>query len=470
MTKEKDDLDLDQLRRLLDEVNKLELLNHNVRRFKLPICKFIKNGRNYCELPIFVHDKNSKNKETLVANNLLNYIKDNVIPPNSNENVTIFYNILIDILFDKLKKSEIKRKVENENDTTPYLLNQKQLSEVIESQVELCKFKKNGITKVKLISTICPIEMQDFKELIFVQNDKLTVKIREWSETERAIFASEISWKNLGDLGNKSPMNLKVFAEIEYTFSKDEFDIYSNNKYREYIFGLLDLIKWTLMILSKNPYPIREGTCFLNLSNPQHIEIFKRDYNNLCLTVNNGHSSHFSIYSEMENRARELFDDFQATLKEFKELIDALHFFGRACIAAQYRDKLIDSVIGLEIILVQGHEQLGYQFRLHGATVFSTQWDESKISIFEGENELFWKKENLVNWFRDTYGKRSTSVHGSKNEYTENDVAQALYSLAVIIKGIIYLHNKGLLYDKKNKLSRAVKNYVIDKSVLKNVD
>ncbi|BDZ68273.1 HEPN domain-containing protein [Methanobacterium ferruginis] len=467
MQKDDSTIDLDELKKLLMDFNKLELSSSHISRIYWPIYRFNDNLWERDSRIIFIHSKNSETISNPVVQELLDFIINNTTPGMTNDESVKYelYNNLEVILFAEFNKNELRRAVENKNADEPCNLSKEQLLNVVEKQVGLYKYKKLDINKVKLVSTLCPIEMHDIDELIFFQNENLNIKIKKWNKTERALFASKYAYKVSWELDIKFPMDTATFVEVEYIFSKDKYTG-SRNKLQQYLFGILDLIKWMFMVLSNNPYPIREGTCILETYNPHKIDVVRRD-TNFCTIPNN---SNFIIKPEMRDKFRELIKDYYNTSNQFNDLKDALWFFGRACVDNLERDRLIDSVIGLEIILVQGHQQLGYQFRLHGATIFSTQWDNSKINLFEGEKELFWKKEELVKWFRELYSRRSSSVHGANNEYSENDVLPALYALAVIIKGIVYLNKKGLLPEDNKELSKAVQNYIIMKSVLKNDD
>ncbi|BDZ68556.1 HEPN domain-containing protein [Methanobacterium ferruginis] len=467
-------LDIDKLKELLTDVNKLELSSpHNIIKIKWPIYQFRDNGWEWSYKNVLVRSANYKLIYEPVSHKLVDFLNTYVTPElanNEKEKYTLYHN-LVSILFDEFDNNQFKRAVENKNADEPCDMREKELQDVLESQVELCLYKIQNLNKVKLISTLCPIEMNNIDELIFFQTENLNVKIRKWNKTERAVFASQNAHNATyasDNYDSKSPMYTESFVEIEYTFYKDEYRGIGDKKLQQYLFRILDLIKWAIMVLSNNPYPIREGTGIINTCNPRQRDIIKRDPK-LC-TLLSDHSSNFVVKPEIRDKLRDLIDDYSNTLNEYNNLDYILGFFGRACLDDLDRDRLIDSVIGLEIILVQSHEQLGYQFRLHGATILSTQWDENKISLFEGEHELFWKKEELVNWFKKLYNKRSTSVHGANSEYAENEVLSTLYALAVVIKGFVYLHKKGLLHDDDHEVSKAVGNYIIDKSVLKNVD
>lgn len=472
MIKENTELDLDKLRDMLLKVNKVELLSCDTHLGLRKIYHINDDswGSSLCN--IFVHSRNTKNVANQVVKDLLNFLTINVMPPETNEIDNLsFYISISDLLFDHLNTNEIERAVEKRNIDQPCDLNKKQLFDVVENQVKLCIHKKQGMNKLKLVSTMCPIEMNEIDEIIFLQNKSITAHIRKWNKTERAVFASKHVFNALWGFDRKSPMEQETFLEIEYKFPQDKYDGIRDKELQKWLFRILDLIKWSLMILSKNPYPISEGTCIITTEDSTQYDMHRRDENKCTLI--RGNNANLILKVEMVEMAKDLINNFCTTSNEFNDLWDALWFFGRACISTLERDQLIDSVIGLEKLLIFGSGESTYRFSLHGATIFSTRWDEN-IMLFESENGLFECKDNLLKWFRDIYGERSKSVHGG-NEIVNEYAKSAICTLAVVIEGIIYLQKNKLpkiekLGENKKHIAGAVEQYVIDKAVFNHVD
>ncbi|MGF7117169.1 hypothetical protein [Methanobacterium oryzae] len=369
----------------------------------------------------------------------------------------VFLDLIFRPLLRQLDINEIERAIDNIDNTQPCTLNEIQLLNITEDQVKWCINKKEGIRRIKLVSTLHDLKLHELDEVILLQNNRINAKIRRWSKKERAIFMSlhinDYLWDDF-----KSPIHHDVFVEIDSEFLEEDGSIRSG-----ILFDMIDLIKWVFMVLSKNPMPIAEGTCIMGIEGTGITPRFRHDEKQFGGNV--------IINRDMAERAKDLINAFYSTSEEFEDLWVALKFFGRACLAKLEIDSLIESVIGLEKLLV-GRDNLSYQFRLHGATIFSTRYEHSKISDFENEGALFESKDKLVNWFNKLYGKRSNFVHGNYKE-TDEYAKSAIYALAVIIEGIIYLQNKGLLeyeLDGKKVIYWAIGQYVIEKAVFKNID
>lgn len=128
------------------------------------------------------------------------------------------------------------------------------------------------------------------------------------------------------------------------------------------------------------------------------------------------------------------------------ELGQVLWHFGRACNAVLPRDILLESVIGLEMLLVPDAGESTYKFSLHGAAV---------IGAVDGKSIA---KELGV-----LYGFRSRLAHGGKDSDEVRDKAvRARWLLARAIWGVVSLINDGTLdvAATGGDIGRAVKDMV----------
>jgi len=470
LVKDTPKFDANKLKELLVNANKLELTSDsNIFKRNLIIYSIRDDGYESKKPNIHYGQAKWKNITKTEAEELINFLNRNITPEvaeNSVDEDKLYIN-LINLLFDTFNENQFKKAMKNEvTEHIPYL-NELQLQEVINNQVRLCEIKFKKLEIVRLTSTIC-LKLDGIDEIVFLETENLTVKIRKWDKIQRSVFATKYAYVgNWYFNNNKSPLELETFIEIEHTFPKDKYDGINDNDLKQYLFSIIDLIKWSIMVASKYPYPITEGTTIIQSTSFDQLNTINRD-NNLCTIFVS--KIGLKLDSNIAKETKRVFLDYLNIKNVFNDLDYALRFFGKACNDEFNRDKLIDAVTGLEVILLPETEQLGYQFRLHGATILYTQWNKSKLSSWENKDELFWKEENLVNWFKKLYKERSNSVHGSTYEYTEIDVVPALYALAVIISGVIYLHNKKCLNTESSKISEAVGMYVRNKAVLRNPD
>lgn len=141
------------------------------------------------------------------------------------------------------------------------------------------------------------------------------------------------------------------------------------------------------------------------------------------------------------------------TLKEAQRLLgsedldQALWHFGRACNSVLARDILLESVIGLEMILVPEAGDSTYKFSLHGSAILSDAGST-----------------NIAKELSDLYGSRSRLAHGGREGQTEQDRARrARWLLAKAIWGIVVgISNGALRVDAtKGNVAKAVKDLVL---------
>jgi hypothetical protein len=466
-------MDLDKLRDMILEADKFQLSSFDpdeINKRITSVYQFVENngvGVTGREISLILYDHNYKmrNIDNIPAfQDLLKYLYDHKVIK-TEEFDMYFLDLIFRPLLRQLNRNEIERAVDNKENNQPCTINNIQLLNLVEWQVVWCLNSEKGIRKVNLYSILCGIELKQIDELkideiIFSKYIHINAKLRQWSKRERAVFATlhnkEFLWDDF-----KTPTHQEVFVEIECEYPlKNGFPLDES-------FKVIDLIKWSLMILAKNPIPVSEGTCIITI-NEMGSTIRRRRDENPCIP------NIIVVKEEMADKIQNLINNFLSVSNKFNDLWDALRFFGRACVSTIERDSLIDSVIGLESLLVFGHGETTYKFSLHGATICSLLWEQSKISLFENEKGLFESKDNLVKWFKDLYGERSDSVHGGNeeiNEYAET----AVYALAVMIERIIYLQMKDLidinrLDPNKKVIAGAVEQYVIDKTVFKNID
>src|SRR5262249_37484574 len=132
------------------------------------------------------------------------------------------------------------------------------------------------------------------------------------------------------------------------------------------------------------------------------------------------------------------------------ELGQAIWHFGRACNAQLNRDIILESAIGLELLLVPDHGESTYKLSLHGLALLGDPVGKSV-------------DQELV----EIYNFRSRAPHGSANiERKSKDIApRARQLLAKAIWAIVERINDGSLdvSSSKGDVGKAVKAFVFDK-------
>src|SRR6185312_14951232 len=117
-------------------------------------------------------------------------------------------------------------------------------------------------------------------------------------------------------------------------------------------------------------------------------------------------------------------------------------------VAPLARDIVLDSVIGLEMVLVPGPGESRYRFSLHGAT------------LLRGKET----GEHLFDTFQSLYTQRSGAAHGSSDADYERVAVDARRYLANAIRAVLALVDMGALSVRKNNIGKAIEAYVLERA------
>jgi len=112
----------------------------------------------------------------------------------------------------------------------------------------------------------------------------------------------------------------------------------------------------------------------------------------------------------------------------------AIWRFGRAAVADTAGDRLTESVVGLETLLVPSSGELRYRFSLHG-TALLLSGTEDPSAVFEELGRL--------------YDLRSRSVHGQGTGGIADEASRALLRLVQAIDTVTQLYDHGLLSQER---------------------
>lgn len=204
----------------------------------------------------------------------------------------------------------------------------------------------------------------------------------------------------------------------------------------------IDLIKWALMVSTKQHRPLVEGEisfeCYSGgyLSSRIHGHHIKRQNIEQRPVYRN-------LDEEELNTVRELLKHTPRVREQSNHVYGALWHFGRSCLAQLRRDILLESVIGLEHLLTSGRSS-GYQFRLYGAALMAASSTEA---------------ENIASELKDIYEGRSAAVHSYQEE---TDLAgKARQLLAKAVYSVMELVRDGELLPAQRNIPEEIQKRVL---------
>lgn len=151
--------------------------------------------------------------------------------------------------------------------------------------------------------------------------------------------------------------------------------------------------------------------------------------------------------------------------KQKQDIKQAIWHFGRACIAPLSRDVLLESVIGLERLLVPGGGDSRYRFALHGAAILFEK-DESDQDLLDKDNS----DQKLFDRLKKLYDSRGPLAHGgTPSRKLDPDAQDARKFLATAIFRLCLLAQRGLLPSStEDGVAKSVQDMIL-KSTCKSI-
>jgi hypothetical protein len=213
----------------------------------------------------------------------------------------------------------------------------------------------------------------------------------------------------------------------------------------ESIADTIDIVKWALC----NTFglsPLVEGTIIygdtLGGSLSYSSGAFRREEKNQG-----------TVYELNENAikmAAELIGLATKYKEQSADLKQAFWYFGRGCLADLDRDVLLDSIIGLEHLLVPNPGETRYRFGLNGAALLSSDPDKAEAKARE---------------LRKAYDSRSSAAHGRREGRIDYAWAAHKY-LGDIIRIIIDLLEEDI-FDPSIRISVQIERAVLRNSPIR---
>jgi len=221
-----------------------------------------------------------------------------------------------------------------------------------------------------------------------------------------------------------------------------------NDLIEEQIADALDVVKWSLMLGFQEDTPLNEATITyedaLGGPLPQGFGVFPRQ----------GRSSGilYEFEEEKITKSRAWFAMIQAARERNPSVRQALWYWGRSTLHRLDRDILLDSVIGLESLLVPNPGESTYRFGLHGAALLAASAEESIVIAKE---------------LRRLYAQRSRAAHGSPSERYD-DAWKAFGHLSKAIAALAEMLDSGTIQSShKADVAMQLEELVLRRAILR---
>ena len=218
-----------------------------------------------------------------------------------------------------------------------------------------------------------------------------------------------------------------------------------NDLIKEIVANKLDIFKWALVIaLESNIAPI-EGTITYGGLFGEHIGVSSIG------SMRREDKSGGTVFElkEREDAIRQFLSKGLAWYEKSKDVQAAFWYWGRAALTDLNRDRLLESVIGLEHLLITNSGESRYRFGLHGASLLSSS----------GDNAIDKAKE-----LRKIYAQRSSAAHGSADgSFGEANIAHK--ALGELIAVVLHFYETGRI-NTEDRFAKQLETNILTKAWL----
>ena len=212
----------------------------------------------------------------------------------------------------------------------------------------------------------------------------------------------------------------------------------------EQISNIIDCLKWALFLSLDKDSPLLEGDVI-------YEDILGGYFWTLGILRREEKSSGTSYeldYSTL-NHTKQLLSRVFKYLPLSEDIRQAMWHWGRSCHYNLPRDILLESIIGLEALLVANAGETRFKFGLHGAALLSPKFGD---------------KAAIAKKLRTAYDGRSSVAHGSKKRKLDSYNDVRIY-LADAIARILELYEAGIL-DPSSNVSKQIEKIILDNTSL----
>ncbi len=292
---------------------------------------------------------------------------------------------------------------------------------------------------IRIVTPFLQLSLQDVEQFELEPN----IFIRKWSNEDKALYLHRYGhyypWDDVFSLNNMT-CYLEVFENSNQIYKTKE----SDEDLEEFVASTVCRAKWAIM-QATNPMQlifelptIADNGISASTSFPLRRHAMRRQYGvGISLDI---------IGCE---KAKSLLQTLSKATAIFKEFQDVLLMFDRATLARIPRDILLESVIGLELLLVNGSGENTRRFHTFGhALIGSTNARATTKQL------------------KDIYGLRSSAAHGGTKTKSDfqllGSTARAYLAEAIanVAKLVLSKHIRPDPELKENVLSRSVECYL----------
>ena len=245
------------------------------------------------------------------------------------------------------------------------------------------------------------------------------IELRHYTKRDIAIHLTrDYYFYNNPDILEWAPGDvavLEVFHELDVTALNPPLVNLSPTEHIERkISQVIDTVKWAISSVNESGLaPIELSTTYANLMGGN---VLKAGYPSFRRQFIQHQGNIFEMNDEVAQQVAKLTSLATNKISVSKDLNTALWYWARASIANSSGDRIRESAVGLESLVVMDQVNLGYKFRLHAAALLSTSGEEAK-AIFKDLKDLYSVRGKIV------HGKEKQAYARSREEFRQSILA-----------------------------------------------
>jgi len=381
------------------------------------------------------HDQIKKANGDGIFDNLINYLwKSRAItkeisgkdtPPG--KDAFRYFVVTMEIipnLYNEIENSIIRKLIENNLKLSKPWISNKQLARLAN------KVAYQWVNKIKTINVKFFPRSLDIGEYDYLKLSEC-YSINGVTTKDICLYLSKYDEKILKEeTFGEIPLGGSIFnqgmIEIEFNVKRS----LSNEKIIKRVQEKLNIFRLSIALVKFDTFSIGEGLIFINIDDPFNSDEIKR-------LIRKQPNSWSSLKLNIEN-AEKLIDKIKKINKwsrESNDLKRAIWRFGRACSAETYEDQLVESIIGMEGLVIPNSGEVRYRFSTNSTYLLQTVDHDP---------------ENLYKEMKKLYDMRSKAVHGESDQEIKEQSDKAIKYFIKCIDRIISLLENNQISDENN--------------------
>lgn len=359
-------------------------------------------------------------------------------------------HVLIDIIHAPIARVLSENAIEDAIDfgeISPWQLSEEDLDRLVnELTTRHCEGENRYMAKVPLGN------VQGETGTAWKLNDNICLSLYTRREAAGYLSRYRDAFSPHERLGVLSPFGIPHvnFPVLEIILPWPQNSDEPRQKLEEEIADTIDLTKWAMMVTVDENRPLIEGPVvygrILGETHPLKTVSFERQARS---------PKQIPIYdptNEEIELTQELLKHTPRVRAQSNPLDGALWHFGRCCLARLSRDTLLEAVVGLEHLLIEGRST-SYRLGLYGAAVIGKSSEEAK--------EIF-------SQIKDIYGQRSAAVHSRQKESEKAEIARKILGDAIF--GIMEIIRDGMIHPSQQNIPQEIQKRVLREAPFRNDD